>query len=92
VREGWGPVQAWTLSGCRGRKVRVDLASDDFDARLIVMGPGLAEPLTNDDYDGSLDSSLEFDCTEPGGYTVIVNTAVAFEIGEFRLTARVADR
>jgi len=87
VRDDLGPVQAWTLSACQAPRVRIDLASEEFDTVLFVSGPGIDEQLSNDDSGGTLDSSLEFDCREGASYSIIVGTADDAQTGTFRLSA-----
>ena len=42
-------VQVWTLGASPGEEVQVDLRSDEFDAFLYVVGPGLNDGLRDDD-------------------------------------------
>jgi agmatine/peptidylarginine deiminase len=87
AREGFGPIQAWTLAGCQDGAIKVDLKSTAFDAYLIVTERGRAEPFSNDDSDGTLDASLEISCKPGTEYKVIVMSAVESETGPFELTA-----
>jgi agmatine/peptidylarginine deiminase len=90
--EGVGPVQAWGLSACQGRTIRIDLESDEFDPYLVVLGPEFNEPLANDDSEGTLNSRLEFECNDATTYKIVVATAVDSQTGRFRLSARVLDQ
>ena len=65
-----------------------DLRSDDFDAYLHIVGPGLNEPVANDDGAGGTDSRLEFEFPETGRYVIIVNTYGGNETGKFTLSVR----
>lgn len=87
-----GPAQVWTLSGCGGRTVRLDVASEEFDTFLSVIGEDLADPLTNDDVDGSLDSALELPCRERVTYRIIVTSALGNESGRYSIRAAFVER
>lgn len=79
------PAQAWALNGVAGESLTVDLRSNDFDAYLMVVGPGL-DPLTNDDGAGRCDSRLTVTLPESGMYRVVVS-AIGATGGAFRLAA-----
>lgn len=72
VLEVGNRAQAWTFSGQAGDEVVLVLTSDDFDAILYVAGPGLGDPLSNDDGGPGLGSRLELRLPETGTYTVVV--------------------
>ncbi len=78
-------AQVWQLSARRDTRVTVDLRSEDFDAYLLIRGPG-AE-LSNDDGGGYCNSRITFTPRETGTYRVIVNTIRAGETGIFTLAA-----
>jgi len=79
------PAQAWILRGCEGRRVRIDLESDDFDPLLIVAS--LKSPFieANDDNREHLNSRLTFLCVE-SEYRLVVSTTNT-RVGAFRLSA-----
>jgi hypothetical protein len=69
-----------------GQEATVDLLSDDFDAYLMILGPGL--PLrSNDDGAGACDARITFAAPETGAYRVLVNTILGESTGQFRLRA-----
>lgn len=80
------PAQAWAVQGRAGQPFSVDLISDDFDAFLTVLGPGLDEYFTDDDGAGRCDSRISFTFPESGEYRVIVST-LGVGWGDFRLIA-----
>ncbi len=80
------PVQAWATQGRAGGPFSVDLISDDFDAFLTVLGPGLDESLTDDDGAGRCDSRISFTFPQSGEYLVIVST-LGVGAGAYRLIA-----
>lgn len=82
-------VQAWALPMRAGQEVTVDLLSDAFDAYLYLIGPGIAEPLTDDDSAGACDARITFTAPESGEYRVVVNSLMAVATGPFRV--RVTD-
>ncbi len=87
---GWDDTyhQAWGLDLHRGETATLDLLSDEFDAYLMVVGPGLEEPLMDDDGAGGCDARITFAAPEDGTYRAVVNTLVG-ATGRFRL--RVTD-
>lgn len=80
------PAQAWAVNGVAGAPFSVDLRSDDFDAFLTVLGPGMDEWLTDDDGAGRCDARVSFTFPEDGEYRVVVSTLGA-GMGAFRLIA-----
>jgi hypothetical protein len=79
-------VQAWDLPMQGGHEATVDLLSDDFDAFLMILGPGL--PLRfDDDGAGACDARVTFAAPETGVYRVLVNTILGESTGQFRLRA-----
>jgi hypothetical protein len=83
-------AQAWVLQMQAGQEATVDLLSDEFDAYLYVIGPGLDEPLTDDDGAGACDARVTFTAPQSGEYRVVVNSLWSEATGRFRL--RVMDR
>ena len=55
-------AQAWRITGVAGRVITVDLASADFDAFLLVRGPGFdpSHELQDDDSGGHCNARLSF--------------------------------
>ncbi len=82
-------VQAWALELERGATVTVDLLSDDFDAYLMVTGPGIAGTLYDDDGAGACNARVTLTASQDGTYRVVVNTISPGSMGRFRL--RVTD-
>lgn len=80
-------TQAWALQMRAGQEATVDLLSDDFDAYLYVLGPGLDEPLIDDDGAGACDARITFTAAETGAHRVIVSTILGDATGQFRLRA-----
>jgi hypothetical protein len=66
--------QAWAFEGVSGQRVVIDLWADDFDAYLYVVGPGLAQPLEDDDGGDSLNSRIETVLPGSGTYRVIASS------------------
>ena len=80
--------QAWELEGLEGETYTIDLISDDFDCFLYVIGPGLTDPMTDDDGAGDLDSRITITFPFDGKYVVI---ASALSTGEGPYTIRVEE-
>jgi hypothetical protein len=70
--------------------VTIDLMSDELDSYLYLVGPGLDEPLSDDDGGGELNSRITHTFTESGTYRVIVSALSSDATGAFTLevTAR----
>ena len=79
-------VQAWDLALGAGETATVDLRSADFDAYLMITGPGLDELLGDDDGAGRCDSRITFIAPDRGVYKVLVNTLNEGDMGEYRLS------
>ena len=77
------PVQAWALEGRAGEAVTVDLISDQFDAYLTVLGPGLDEWLADDDGAGLCNSRVTLEFPEDGTYKVVASNVSG--LGSFTL-------
>jgi len=67
-------VQAWAFEAKAGEFVTIELMSDDFDAYLYVVGPGLPEPLTDDDGGEGLNSRLGVSFPNDGLYRVVASS------------------
>jgi hypothetical protein len=85
------PAQGWTMDLEQGVTYVVALDSDEFDAFLYLMGPGLVRPLADDDSGGNLGGRILFMAPESGQYTAVVSTLIeggGFQIRAFRRQAR----
>jgi hypothetical protein len=67
-------VQAWLLEAQEGEAIRIDLTSNDFDAYLYVVGPGLGEGLSDDDGGSGLNSRLCVVLPATGRYRVVAGS------------------
>ncbi len=79
------PIQAWALEGVEGQSVTVLLKSDAFDPYLYILGPGLGEPLSNDDGAGDLDSKIDFIFPETAMYTLVASALSRGGTGSFEI-------
>ena len=77
--------QAWALEGRAGEIYVIELISDDFDAFLYFVGPGLSEALTDDDGAGDLNSRIRVTLPEDGTYRVVVCALDGSSSGNFQL-------
>ena len=64
IQGGGRRVEVWELAADAGRRLKIDMQSEDFDPFLFVVGPGLGAGLRNDDGGDRLNASL---CFTPGG-------------------------
>ena len=81
------PVQAWAFEAHAGDFVTIDLMSEDFDSYLYVVGPGLPEPLTDDDGGEGLNSRLDVSFPNDGVYRVVASS-LGGTLGTFTLRVR----
>jgi hypothetical protein len=77
--------QAWALEGRAGEIYVIDLISDDFDAYLYVAGPGLSQPLTDDDGAGDLNSRITVTLPGDGTYRVVASALDGNSSGKFQI-------
>ncbi len=77
-------VQSWSLQATAGQRVDITLRSTDFDAFLYLTGPGLTEPLENDDGAGSLNSRIST-TLQAGTYTILASTLAQGATGAYTL-------
>jgi len=66
--------QVWGVEGVAGQSFVIDLVSDDFDSYLYFGGPGLTEPLEDDDGGDALNSRLAVTLPETGTYRIVVSS------------------
>ncbi|MEQ1855854.1 MAG: PPC domain-containing protein [Longimicrobiales bacterium] len=66
--------QAWAFDGVAGQRVVIDLEVDDLDAYLYLIGPGLPEPLQDDDGGEGLNSRLETVLAGSGTYRIVASS------------------
>jgi hypothetical protein len=79
-------ADAWELTGEAGQTVTIRLEADSYDAFLVVVGPGLSSPVTDDDSAGELNALLTFTFPESGTYKVIATSTSSGATGAYRLS------
>ena len=79
-------VQQWELAAARGAVVTIDLASDRFDAYVIVCGPGLAADLQDDDSGGNCNARITVRFPQTGVYHIAVTSTEQRQAGPFTLS------
>jgi len=88
------PYHHWTFSARADQRFEIVLASDEFDT-VVVVGASLndifEEIASNDDWEDSSDSRLEFVAPTDGTYTIRVRPFSSEGRGEYRLSVRPAD-
>ena len=80
-------VQAWSLRVAPGTRVKIDLESAAFDAYLYVAGPGLDDPIGDDDGGEGTNSRITALLSEGGTYTVMAAAYGNDQTGPFTLRA-----
>ena len=78
-------AQGWDLVGQVGETVAIDLISDDFDAFLLVAGPGLMGVQSDDDSGGACNSRIMLELPESGTYRLVVSAVGDAREGAFTL-------
>ena len=79
-------AQAWAIEGVPGQRVAIELSSEVFDSYLYLVGPGIIQPLSDDDGGGELNSRLAYTFREPGTYRIIVSALDSGSTGDFVLS------
>lgn len=79
------PAQAWALEGEAGQAVTIRLLSDDFDPYLYVAGPGLEQPIEDDDSAGETNAQVQLQFPETGTYRLLVSAYMAGVGGDFQI-------
>ena len=87
-------VQSWTLRGEAGQTITIDLLSAEFDAYVMLRGPGIrgTRDYSDDDSGGACNARLTVTFPQTGDYEIIVNTAGKLETGAFTLTVGAGSR
>lgn len=81
------PIQAWVLNVPIGSIVQVDLRSEEFDAFLYIVGPGLDGGIRDDDGGDRYNSRICFIVEGRGEYRAIVSS-VDEDLGAFVISAK----
>ena len=90
VLDGGEYLDTFEFEARPGQRVTIDLASNDFDAYLILSDP-IGGQEENDDGADSTDSTLAMDITESGTYRVGVTSYEAGETGDYELSIELSD-
>jgi hypothetical protein len=77
--------QVWQLDGSAGQHITIDLVSSEFDAYLYLVGPGIDEPLFDDDGAGNLDARISATLPADGSYRIIASALDDVQTGSFTL-------
>jgi hypothetical protein len=77
-------AQAWTFHGNAGDEVIFEAVSEDFDPVIYLEGPGVGNPLTDDDGGEGLNSRLVLQLPESGAFTVVVGS-LEEKTGSFKI-------
>jgi hypothetical protein len=78
-------LQAWAIGLSAGETVYVELVSAAFDAYLHLAGPGLDDPLSDDDGAGACNARIVFTPAVEGTFRVVVSSLGSRSGGEFSL-------
>jgi serine protease Do len=78
--------QVWGFDATAGQRAVIDLHSDDYDTYLYVVGPGLLEPMSDDDGGDGTDSQITVTFPETGTYRIIASSYGSDSSGAFTLS------
>lgn len=82
------PAQAtYTFEGTTGQAITITLDSEDFDPVLSLLGPDETEIAANDDFGGTLNSTIILELPEDGAYTVVAKS-FSGQGGDYDLVVR----
>ncbi|MFO0692725.1 MAG: caspase family protein [Polyangiales bacterium] len=79
------PADVYALVGTAGQALELDLASDDFDAYLMVIGPN-GRLFEDDDSNGTKNSHLSLTLPEAGTYRIVATAFRSDMQGGYALT------
>ncbi len=65
---------AYTFEGVANQVMTIEVKSDDFDTLLTLKGPNGEVLTSNDDYGGTLNSTIVIKLTESGSYSAIASS------------------
>jgi hypothetical protein len=77
--------RAYAFTGARGDTIVAELASDDFDAMLLLMDEAGNKITTNDDAGGSCNARIQHVLPAAGAYLVYANAHSPNGVGEYQL-------
>jgi len=79
-------VQAWALRAPAGARLEITMRSDEFDPFLYLIGPGITEPLTDDDGAGNSDARIRATLEQGGNYLVIASQYAGGTEGRYTIS------
>ncbi len=65
---------AYPFEGDAGQTMTIELESEDFDTVLLLKGPDGEVITSNDDYGGTLNSTIVFELPEAGTYSAVASS------------------
>jgi hypothetical protein len=80
--------QAWAFQGAAGSSVTIDLVSEEFDSYLYLAGPGLSQPLSDDDGGGELHARITATLPASGTYRIIASALGSGVSGSYTLSVQ----
>jgi hypothetical protein len=79
-------ADTYTFNGEAGQRLNVGMSSQDVDAFLMILGPNNFQQSNDDIAPGILSAALDLNLPSTGTYTIVANTAVAEQTGQYTVS------
>ncbi|MEM9089476.1 MAG: pre-peptidase C-terminal domain-containing protein [Cyanobacteria bacterium P01_F01_bin.53] len=80
-------ADSYTFDGEAGQSMTIELQSEDFDTTLLLKGPDGEDITSNDDYGGTLNSTIVIELPESGTYSAVASS-FSGEGGNYQIEVR----
>ncbi len=80
-----GPMVTWEVELAAGQTVQIDLESEDFDAVLLITGPGFDSPFVDDDGGDGTNARFTLTAVEAGVHQIHVTSHGPDDVGSYRI-------
>lgn len=80
-------ADSYTFDGEAGESMTIELQSEEFDTTLLLKGPDGQDITSNDDYGGTLNSTIVIELPESGTYSAVASS-FSGEGGNYQIEVR----